>query len=115
MMQGVCCDKELITERYDYLRKQMSPDAHLSIFPIGSWREPWGLGRENTVEANKVYSEAMISLGFDDEDVKLSDYEYSDQVLFVLRSKCNLFNKILFFLIFLVLNKSALALLFGLF
>jgi hypothetical protein len=87
MMQGVSCDKELITERYDYLRKQMSPDAHLSIFPIGSWREPWGFGRENTVEANKVYSEAMISLGFNDEDVKLSDDEYSDQVLFVLRSK----------------------------
>lgn len=63
-MTGISCDEELITKRYDYLKKSMTPDSHLSIFNIASWKEPWGFGRDNAVKANDLYAEALLSLGY---------------------------------------------------
>lgn len=89
-MKGISCDKELITERYDYLKRNMTPDSHLSIFGIENWSEPWGFGRENIVEANKLYKEAMTCLGYvdnPDECGVLSSDIYNDFVFITLKSK----------------------------
>lgn len=89
-MEGISCSEELITERYDYLKKHMTPDSHLSIFNIGSWGEPWGFGRENAATANKLYKEAMASLGYVNLEAEcdtLSGDEYADYVFITLKSK----------------------------
>lgn len=43
------------------------PNGHLNIFPIGSWREPWGFGKNNAKEAKDIYKEAAVALGVADE------------------------------------------------
>lgn len=43
------------------------PNGHLNIFPIGSWKEPWGFGKNNAKEAKTIYKEAVIALGIADE------------------------------------------------
>lgn len=88
-MKGISCDKELITERYDYLKKNMTPDSHLSIFHIRSWCEPWGFGRENVADANKLYKEVMTCLGYvdDPDECNLRDDDYADFIFITLKSK----------------------------
>ena len=88
-MTGISCTKDLITARYDYLKKNMSPDSHLSIFNIKDWKEPWGFGRDNIAAANKIYAEALVSIGFA-SDLKecdsLSADEFQDLIFVILRS-----------------------------
>jgi len=89
-MNGISCNEELITERYDYLKKNMTPDSHLSIFNIANWKDPWGFGRDNAIKANDLYAEALLSLGYIsslDECNTLSDDEASGAVFITLKSK----------------------------
>lgn len=89
-MTGISCDEELITKRYDYLKKSMTPDSHLSIFSIANWKDPWGFGRDNVVKANDLYAEALLSLGYVsslNECDTLSVDESSGMVFITLKSK----------------------------
>ena len=89
-MNGISCNEELITTRYDYLKKNMTPDSHLSIFNIAHWKEPWGFGRDNAVKANDLYAEVMFSLGYVsslNECDTLSTDENSGFVFITLKSK----------------------------
>lgn len=89
-MNGISCQEELITERYDYLKKNMTPDSHLSIFSIANWKDPWGFGRDNVVKANDLYAEALLSLGYIsslNESETLSGDESSGFVFITLKSK----------------------------
>lgn len=89
-MTGISCDEELITKRYDYLKKSMTPDSHLSIFSIANWKEPWGFGRDNAVKANDLYAEALLSEGYIsslNEAETLSADEGSGYVFITLKSK----------------------------
>lgn len=89
-MTGISCDEELITARYDYLKKSMTPDSHLSIFSIANWKDPWGFGRDNVVKANDLYAEALLSLGYIsslNECETLSGDESSGFVFITLKSK----------------------------
>lgn len=89
-MNGISCQEELITERYDYLKKNMTPDSHLSIFSIANWKDPWGFGRDNVVKANDLYAEALLSLGYIsslNESDTLSGDESSGFVFITLKSK----------------------------
>ena len=85
-MIGVSCKEELITERYEFLRKNMAPDAHFSIFLVSSWMEPWGFGRENKGVATKLYNEFMDLQGLDTVS-SISESEYTDEVVIALRSQ----------------------------
>ena len=89
-MNGISCQEELITERYDYLKKNMTPDSHLSIFSIADWKDPWGFGRDNVVKANDLYAEVLLSLGYIsslNECDTLSGDESSGMVFITLKSK----------------------------
>lgn len=89
-MNGISCQEELITERYDYLKKSMTQDSHLSIFNIAHWKDPWGFGRDNVVKATELYAEALLSLGYIDhlnECNTLREDESSDIVFITLKSK----------------------------
>lgn len=89
-MTGISCDEELITKRYDYLKKSMTPDSHLSIFSIANWKDPWGFGRDNVVKANDLYAEALLSQGYIstlNEAETLSGDENSGFVFITLKSK----------------------------
>jgi len=89
-MKGIYCDKELITERYDYLKKNMTPDSHLSIFNIKNWREPWGFGNENVAEYNKLYKEVLTCISYvDDPDEcnTLSEDAWADYIFITLKSE----------------------------
>lgn len=85
-MVPIFCKEELITERYEFLRKNMAPDAHFSIFLVSSWMEPWGFGRVNKEVATKLYNEFM---GLQDADAvsSISESEYTDEVIIALRSQ----------------------------
>lgn len=85
-MIGVSCKEELITERYEFLRKNMAPDAHFSIFLVSSWMEPWGFGRDNKRIATDIYNEFMKIQGFDPVD-SISNSEYTDEIIIALRSQ----------------------------
>jgi len=89
-MDGISCQEELITERYDYLKKNMTPDSHLSIFSIANWKDPWGFGRDNVVKADDLYAEVLLSLGYVsnlNECNTLSEDEDSGLIFITLKSK----------------------------
>lgn len=89
-MNGISCQEELITTRYDYLKKNMTPDSHLSIFNIANWKDPWGFGRDNVVKANDLYAEVLLSLGYIsslNECDTLSGDESSGFIFITLKSK----------------------------
>lgn len=89
-MNGISCQEELITTRYDYLKKNMTPDSYLSIFSIANWKDPWGFGRDNVVKANDLYAEALLSLGYIsslNESDTLSGDENCGFVIITLKSK----------------------------
>lgn len=85
-MIAVSCKEELITERYEFLRKNMAPDAHFTIFNISNWMEPWGFGRENKVAATKIYNEALEAIG-EDPVSSISDDEYAEYIIIALKSQ----------------------------
>lgn len=69
MLTHIKTDKELSALRLQDIVAQI-PNGHLSIFPIGSWKEPWGFGKNNAKEAKVIYKEAVIALGI------ASDYDF---------------------------------------
>lgn len=85
-MIPIFCKEELITERYEFLRKNMAPDAHFSIFLVSNWMEPWGFGRENKGIATKLYNEFMNLQDLDTVS-SISEAEYTDDVIIALRSQ----------------------------
>lgn len=84
-MNFINCDKEYITARYEYLRDHMKGVPRLNVFRIDSWAEPWGFGRQFKSEVNKIYKEANKAI-FDCEADSISDDEYSDFIITVLKT-----------------------------
>ena len=84
-MNFINCDKELLTDRYKYLIDHMKGNPQLRVFRITDWGEPWGFGRENKAETNKLYREAIKSI-FDDEVDNITDDEYCDYIIMALKT-----------------------------
>ena len=85
-MKAISCKAELLTERYEFLRKNMSSSAKFSIFPANSWGEPWGFGRDNKHIALRLYNEFMQVQDLDTID-NVSEFNCSDEVIIALRTE----------------------------
>ena len=84
-MNFIKCDKEYITARYEYLRDHMKGVPRLTTFTVGNWDEPWGFGKEYKTEASVIYKEAINKI-FEEDVESISDDEYTDYILIVLKS-----------------------------
>ena len=85
-MNFINCDKEYITARYEYLRDHMKGVPRLSIFDISNWAEPWGFGRINKAEVNKIYREAFKTIYEDDPPNSISDDINSGFIIIALKT-----------------------------
>ena len=93
MLTHIKTDKELSALRLQDIVAQI-PNGHLNIFPIESWKEPWGFGKDNAKEAKAIYKEAVITLGIasdydfdfewslddEDEDVVVISFKEGDKI-----------------------------------
>ena len=66
MLTHIKTDKDLSALRLQDIVTQI-PNGHLNIFPMSSWKEPWGFGKNNAKEAKAIYKETAITLGVADE------------------------------------------------
>ena len=83
-MNFINCNKEYITDRYEYLRDHMKGVPRLNIFRINSWAEPWGFGRQFKSEVDKIYKEASKAIF--DEETSILDDELSDFTIIALKT-----------------------------
>lgn len=78
MLTHIKTDKDLPVLRLQDIVAQI-PNGHLNIFPISSWKEPWGFGKNNVKEAKAIYKEAVIALGIADKDDFDIDWSLDDE------------------------------------
>lgn len=84
-MKAISCKEELITDRYDSIRKKITGRAYFSIFAVQSWDEPWGFGRDNKYAATVLYNEFMNAQDWDEVE-SITEAENCDEIIIVLRS-----------------------------
>jgi hypothetical protein len=55
------------------------PKGCLSIFKVNDWRQPWGFGIGNGLEAGQLYKDAMITLDMADTYDFEDDWSLNDE------------------------------------
>lgn len=88
MLTQIRSKKDLPASRLEDFMEQM-PKGYLTVFKVKNWRQPWGFGAGNGVEASQLYKDAMITLDMADtydfdDDWSIND-EDADNIIMTFR------------------------------
>jgi hypothetical protein len=78
MLTQIRSKKGLPASRLEDFIEQM-PKGCLSIFKVNDWRQPWGFGIGNGLEAGQLYKDAMITLDMADTYDFEDDWSLNDE------------------------------------
>jgi hypothetical protein len=78
MLTQIRSKKGLPASRLEDFIEQM-PKGCLSIFKVNDWRQPWGFGIGNGLEAGQLYKDAMITLDMADTYDFEDDWNLNDE------------------------------------